>query len=64
VFEKKEKQIRCVNMVHHIRQNIHLAVFTDDIRIRITGMFCFVFVWNDIRILHILNGLTTLSTLL
>jgi hypothetical protein len=46
-------------MVHHIRQNIHLAVFTDDIRIRITGMFCFVFVWNDIKILHILNGLTT-----
>ena len=64
MFEKKEKQIRCVNMVHQIGQNIHLAVFTDDTRIRITSMFCFVFVWNDIKILHILNGLTTLSTLL
>jgi len=51
-------------MVHQIGQNIHLAVFTDDTRIRITSMFCFVFVWNDIKILHILNGLTTLSTLL
>ena len=49
-------------MVHDIRQNSHLVVFTDDTRIRI--MFCFVFVWNDIKLLHILNGLTTLSIFL